>query len=61
MFEVPFFVEAEALAHGAPTRTNEAACLLAFDAARNKIYEVAKAAYAHGRRPNYVLTAADFR
>ncbi|MBP1874852.1 hypothetical protein LPJGGPFB_02650 [Ensifer adhaerens] len=61
MLEVPFYVEAEALAHGAPTRTTEAACLNAFDAARTKIYDVAKAAYAHGRRTIYVLTAADFR
>ncbi|OOG67598.1 hypothetical protein BLJAPNOD_02450 [Ensifer sp. M14] len=61
MLEVPFYVEAEALARGAPTRTTEAACLQAFDAARNKIYDVAKAAYAHGRRTIYVLTAADFR
>ncbi|KRD53359.1 MULTISPECIES: DUF1488 domain-containing protein [Sinorhizobium/Ensifer group] len=61
MFEVPFYVEAAALARGAPTRTTEAACLQAFDAARNSIYEVARAAYANGRRTIYILTAADFR
>lgn len=61
MFEVPFYVEAEALSRDTPTRTTEAACLQAFDAARNKIYEVAKAVYAHGGRTNYVLTASDFR
>ncbi|MCK3779614.1 DUF1488 domain-containing protein [Ensifer sesbaniae] len=59
MFEVPFYVEAAALSAG--TRTTEAACLLAFDAARNTIHEVATAAYAKGHRTIYVLTAADFR
>ncbi len=61
MFEVPFYVEATALSRGAPTQTTEAACLLAFDAARNAIHEAAKAAYAKGRRSIYVLTATDFR
>ncbi|PSJ56754.1 DUF1488 domain-containing protein [Kumtagia ephedrae] len=65
MFEVPFFIEAGALAGPlrAPGRTGpgEADCLAAFDAARSSIHEVARKAYTQGRRPSYTLTAADFR
>ena len=59
MFEVPFLVETEALAELRGTAT-EANSLAAFDAARDTIYNVARALYAQGRRSRYVLTAADF-
>jgi hypothetical protein len=65
MFEVPFYVEAAALAKqgGAPggTPASEAEYLVAFDAARNSIYDVAREAYSNSRRSTYTLTAADFR
>lgn len=60
MFEVRFFVEAEALAPGKPALT-EAESLTAFDASRGSIHDAARKAYAHGRRDSYTLTAADFR
>jgi hypothetical protein len=65
MFEVPFFVEAAALAgvgkRSGETAASEAECLAAFDAARGSIQEVAREAYSHDRRTSYLLTAADFR
>ena len=61
MFEVPFFVEAGALAKPAGTDLSETDCLNAFDAARVAIHDVAREAYSHGRRTSYMLTAADFR
>jgi hypothetical protein len=63
MFEVPFFVEAAALAKqgGNRPRASEAECLAAFDAARGSIYDVAREAYSNGRRTSYTLTATDFR
>lgn len=61
MFEVPFFVEAAALAPPGRTKSSETDCLMAFDAARGSIHDVAREAYSHGRRTSYTLTAADFR
>lgn len=65
MFEVPFFIEAGALAKAGAksgrTQLSEAECLTAFDAARGSIHDVAREAYSHGRRTYYTLTAADFR
>lgn len=61
MFEVPFLVEAAALAKPGSQALTEAYCLAAFDAVRNSVYEVAQKTYAQGRRRAYVLTAADFR
>ena len=61
MFEVPFFVEAEALARSSRAQPTEADCLAAFDAARATVYDVAREAFSHGRRTAYTLTAADFR
>lgn len=58
MFEVPFFVETDALRTVA---TGEANYLAAFDAARATIRDVARAIYGSARRTVYVLTAADFR
>lgn len=61
MFEVPFFVEAEALSGRAASPLSEAECLSAFDRARRSIQDVAREAYSHGRRTSYTLTSADFR
>jgi hypothetical protein len=65
MFEVRFFVEADALAGvGAKPGTREAmeaACLAAFDQARALIYDVARKLYSRGRQTNYVITADDLR
>lgn len=58
MFEVPFFVETDALR---PAAAGEAHCLAAFDAARPKIHDVAREIYGNARKTAYVLTAADFR
>ncbi|SMH54798.1 DUF1488 domain-containing protein [Mesorhizobium australicum] len=61
MFEVPFFIEADALSvRGSPV-PSEAEYLSAFDAARGSIQDVAREAYSHGRRTSYTLTSADFR
>ena len=65
MFEVPFFIEAGALARAeagiGKTKPSEAECLRAFDAVRGSIHDIARKAYWHGRRTSYTLTAADFR
>ena len=65
MFEVPFFVEAAALATQAGSRNahlaSETECLAAFDSARSSIHDVAREAYSSSRRTSYKLTAADFR
>ena len=61
MFEVPFFIEAAALARTGKTELTEAEFLTAFDAVRGSIQDVAREAYSHGRRTAYILTAADFR
>lgn len=58
MFEVPFFVETDALSTAA---AGEAHYLAAFDAARAKIHDVAREIYGNARKTVYVLTAADFR
>lgn len=58
VFEVPFFVETDALR---PTAAGEAHYLAAFDAARATIQDVARENYENARRSVYVLTAADFR
>jgi hypothetical protein len=65
MFEIRFFVEADALAKSDGTLRGTAASetkyLSAFDALRTSIYDVARKAYSHGRRDSYTLTAAHFR
>lgn len=65
MFEVRFFVEADALA-GPDARTDkkddtEAACLAAFDRARFSIHDAARNLYTRGRQLNYVIKAGDLR
>lgn len=65
MFEVPFYIEAGALAKASAkagrAQLSDAECLTAFDAARGSIHDVAREAYSHGRRTYYTLTASDFR
>ncbi len=61
--EVSFFVGADALKKLCPGMSNaEAGFLKAFDAARNRIHEVAEEVYARGKKGSYayVLAAADF-
>jgi len=64
MFEVRFFVEAEALvmadAELGRSEISESKLLTAFDALRLSIYKVVRKAYSSGR-DSYTLTAADFR
>ncbi len=63
MFEIRFFVEAEALAAALPqgTRMAEDECLSAFDLMRRAIYDVAGRAYSRHRKNINTITAADFR
>lgn len=65
MFEVCFFVKADALAvSGAKPGARDAretAFLAAFDRARAPIHEAVRKLYARGRQTNYVTTAGDFR
>ncbi|MDG4898673.1 DUF1488 domain-containing protein [Mesorhizobium sp. WSM4976] len=65
MFQIRFFIEAEALAKngivlGAKDSV-ESAYLSAFDGVRTSIHHVAGKVYARHRRDSYTLTAADFR
>lgn len=61
MFEVRFFVEAEALAEGRARAADmsETQCLSAFDARRMPIYDAARKVYAKYRRNSNTLTIAD--
>ncbi|ASP86567.1 DUF1488 domain-containing protein [Sinorhizobium meliloti] len=65
MFEVRFFVEADALvvadAELGRSKVSESKLLSAFDALRSSVYDVARKAYSGGRRDCYTLTAAHFR
>lgn len=58
MFEVPFFIEAAALIKPESPEILASDYLVAFDAARGTILEVAAKVYARGRRTLYVQ---DFR
>jgi len=59
--EIPFFVEEEAIRSIAGGELNDAqSLLLAFDAHRARICEVAGHAYAKRREGSYTLRAADF-
>ena len=62
MFEVKFFVEAEALSKAADKDiVDENGFLAAFDSLRGAILEVANKAYSTGRgKTMYVLTPTDF-
>ena len=65
MFEVRFFVDVSALSdqnrEAFSNRTPEAACLSAFDDARNSIQAAARKAYSKGRNNTFTLSAADLR
>ncbi|PBB78582.1 hypothetical protein CK218_24170 [Mesorhizobium sp. WSM3879] len=65
MFQIRFFVEAEALAKNGIAlggkASVETAYLAAFDGLRTSIQEMAGKVYARHRRDSYTLTAADFR
>lgn len=60
MFQVPFYIEAEALLISGEKALSETECLTAFDDARDSILDVARKVYSHRRRTSYTLTAADF-
>ncbi len=61
VFEVPFFVEVDALAAAtSPPASTEAGYLSAFDKTRETIQVVARRAYKRGRKTMYVLTSSDF-
>jgi hypothetical protein len=63
LFEIPFFIEAAALARGAApgSAMSEASCLTAFDGSRTRIEDVARESYTNKRLRSYTLSAADFR
>jgi hypothetical protein len=65
MFEVRFFIEADALATSDAellrAGASETKCLTAFDVLRTSIHDAARKAYSRGRRDSYTLTVADFR
>jgi hypothetical protein len=65
MFEVPFFIEADALtpsgSKGGGLDEVEIASLMAFDAARRSVYDVARKLYSRGRQTSYTITASDVR
>ena len=62
VFEVPFFVEVDALAAlTSPPASTEAGYLSVFDEARDAIQDVAQRAYKRGRKTMYVLTPSDFK
>jgi hypothetical protein len=62
MRAIPFHVNIDAIIdHVPPDANEEAACLAAFDRMRSEIESVASEAHSHSRRPEYVLTSADFR
>jgi hypothetical protein len=61
--EISFFMEANALKRLYPEMSGaETAFLKAFDAARNRIHEVADKVYVRGRKGSYayILAADDF-
>lgn len=61
MIQVPFFVEADALAAKGSANPSEDECLSAFDAARSSINDAARKAYSKGRHNAYTLKAGDLR
>lgn len=61
MFEIPFFVEIEALEKRMkPAAETEAGYLAAFDDARADITAAAKAIYRKGGQSPFILTAGSF-
>jgi hypothetical protein len=61
-FEVPFFVDADALCHIDPNATiDESGLLNAFDLNQERIQAAAGRAYARSRRGSYTLSAVDMK
>ena len=61
-FEVPFFVNADALCHIDPSATSdESGLLTAFDLNGARIRAAAGRAYARARRGSYTLSVADMK
>ncbi|KFB08432.1 DUF1488 domain-containing protein [Nitratireductor basaltis] len=60
MFEVPFYIEVDALARVLSQPLSVQDCLTAFDAERTSILDVAREVYAHRKLTSYTLTAANF-
>lgn len=61
-FEVPFFVEADALRHMDPNAADDEPGLLnAFDLNRDRICAAAGRVYARKRRGSYTLAASDLK
>jgi hypothetical protein len=61
-FEVPFFVDADALRHIDPhTTSDESGLLNAFDLNQERIRAAAGRAYARDRRGSYTLSAGDMK
>jgi hypothetical protein len=61
-FEVPFFVDADALCQIHPdATTDEPGLLNAFDLNRERICAAAGRAYARDRRGSYMLSVADMQ
>jgi len=59
--EISFFVEVSALNKLNPQMKNvEAGYLEAFDAARDRIHEIARKVYSRNRQGAYLLAAVDF-
>lgn len=65
VFEVPFFIEADALVKrtGATSQfdASQDDCLSAFDRLRAAIHDVAREIHTNRRRSSYTLNASDFR
>jgi hypothetical protein len=65
VFEVPFFIEANALvkpdSKSGRFEASQADCLSAFDQRRAAIHDVARAIHTNRRRSSYILNASDFR
>ncbi|MBA8879488.1 DUF1488 domain-containing protein [Phyllobacterium myrsinacearum] len=62
LFQIPFFVETDALLDKDGRKpTGEAGYLAAFDAARNSIHEAARRAYSYGRKSMFTLTSKELR
>ncbi|WP_249694074.1 DUF1488 domain-containing protein [Stappia sp. WLB 29] len=65
VFEVPFFIEADALAKASKAAHRPEAsqddCLSAFDRLRSAIHDVAREIHGSRRRSSYTLNASDFR
>ncbi len=60
--EIAFFLDADVLASLVPRASlDEEGCLSAFDAARERIHEVARRAYTRADKGVYFLVGSDFR